>query len=146
PLADSVADRVPLDQAARQVARGRALPLKRHGVDLDVLEAGLREHPRQDVRTMEAERDLVEGWRVVREESRDRLMRPLREHVLLERVPGAEQERPTRRQDPPRLPERRRLVRDEHQTELADRKSTRLNSSHVAISYAVFCLKKKNTE
>src|SRR5690625_6118988 len=27
---------------------------------------------------------------------------------------------------------------------LIDRKSTRLNSSHVAISYAVFCLKKKN--
>src|SRR5690625_1211021 len=27
----------------------------------------------------------------------------------------------------------------------ADRKSTRLNSSHVAISYAVFCLKKKRT-
>src|SRR5699024_12567902 len=27
-----------------------------------------------------------------------------------------------------------------------DRKSTRLNSSHVSISYAVFCLKKKNTE
>src|SRR5690554_7507746 len=27
-----------------------------------------------------------------------------------------------------------------------DRKSTRLNSSHVRISYAVFCLKKKNTE
>src|SRR5207253_8187063 len=26
-----------------------------------------------------------------------------------------------------------------------DRKSTRLNSSHVAISYAVFCLEKKNT-
>src|SRR6266498_4950023 len=29
--------------------------------------------------------------------------------------------------------------------ELVDRKSTRLNSSHVRISYAVFCLKKKNT-
>src|SRR5690625_7008686 len=28
---------------------------------------------------------------------------------------------------------------------LLDRKSTRLNSSHVAISYAVFCLKKKKT-
>src|SRR5690625_5685906 len=28
---------------------------------------------------------------------------------------------------------------------LLDRKSTRLNSSHVAISYAVFCLKKKTT-
>src|SRR5699024_12241212 len=26
-----------------------------------------------------------------------------------------------------------------------DRKSTRLNSSHVSISYAVFCLKKKST-
>src|SRR5690625_7111926 len=29
-------------------------------------------------------------------------------------------------------------------TAVLDRKSTRLNSSHVAISYAVFCLKKKN--
>src|SRR5690625_7106346 len=29
------------------------------------------------------------------------------------------------------------------QTGILDRKSTRLNSSHVAISYAVFCLKKK---
>src|SRR5690349_23248748 len=28
-------------------------------------------------------------------------------------------------------------------TSLVDRKSTRLNSSHVEISYAVFCLKKK---
>src|SRR5207253_6822875 len=28
----------------------------------------------------------------------------------------------------------------------ADRKSTRLNSSHVATSYAVFCLKKKTRE
>src|SRR3954462_5521654 len=27
----------------------------------------------------------------------------------------------------------------------SDRKSTRLNSSHTIISYAVFCLKKKNT-
>src|SRR5699024_12614945 len=27
--------------------------------------------------------------------------------------------------------------------DIADRKSTRLNSSHVSISYAVFCLKKK---
>src|SRR5256885_12190490 len=28
----------------------------------------------------------------------------------------------------------------------SDRKSTRLNSSHLVISYAVFCLKKKNKE
>src|SRR5438874_7102779 len=30
--------------------------------------------------------------------------------------------------------------------ESSDRKSTRLNSSHVEISYAVFCLKKKKVE
>src|SRR6266700_5505675 len=38
-----------------------------------------------------------------------------------------------RRRPPPRCPVRSR----------PDRKSTRLNSSHVKISYAVFCLKKK---
>src|SRR5690625_5650661 len=32
---------------------------------------------------------------------------------------------------------------DVNEGQLLDRKSTRLNSSHVAISYAVFCLKKK---
>src|SRR5689334_24697875 len=31
-------------------------------------------------------------------------------------------------------------------SELEDRKSTRLNSSHSSISYAVFCLKKKKTK
>src|SRR5205807_6624273 len=31
-----------------------------------------------------------------------------------------------------------------HGLEGSDRKSTRLNSSHLVISYAVFCLKKKN--
>src|SRR5436305_11115575 len=48
-------------------------------------------------------------------------------------MPSAEQEfAPTRIQSlAPRLASR-------------DRKSTRLNSSHVRISYAVFCLKKKN--
>src|SRR5207253_8884320 len=43
-------------------------------------------------------------------------------------------------------PEERRLVAGEErmqQVQRRDRKSTRLNSSHVAISYAVFCLKKK---
>src|SRR5690349_22171717 len=30
-----------------------------------------------------------------------------------------------------------------HAEQIEDRKSTRLNSSHVEISYAVFCLKKK---
>src|SRR5947207_14280000 len=41
-----------------------------------------------------------------------------------------------RRIHPPRRPRHRRRER-------ADRKSTRLNSSHTVISYAVFCLKKK---
>src|SRR5690606_40691648 len=36
-------------------------------------------------------------------------------------------------------------LRREGRVVLLDRKSTRLNSSHVKISYAVFCLKKKNT-
>src|SRR5699024_11425780 len=35
-------------------------------------------------------------------------------------------------------------VRKENDIIYTDRKSTRLNSSHVSISYAVFCLKKKN--
>src|SRR2546422_5373684 len=39
----------------------------------------------------------------------------------------------------------RSLLRDDaaHAARLGDRKSTRLNSSHGYISYAVFCLKKK---
>src|SRR2546427_7403095 len=36
-------------------------------------------------------------------------------------------------------------VRRERALEVLDRKSTRLNSSHSQISYAVFCLKKKKT-
>src|SRR2546427_7456808 len=35
---------------------------------------------------------------------------------------------------------------DKQAQQAKDRKSTRLNSSHSQISYAVFCLKKKNTE
>src|SRR5437868_13286437 len=40
--------------------------------------------------------------------------------------------------------ERDREVRLTFREASADRKSTRLNSSHVSISYAVFCLKKKS--
>src|SRR2546430_3677943 len=36
-------------------------------------------------------------------------------------------------------------VRDEPRHRVGDRKSTRLNSSHSQISYAVFCLKTKNS-
>src|SRR2546430_13617132 len=56
--------------------------------------------------------------------------------------------------DPPRVPLLAVLDEDPHELGLGqpihelrrslDRKSTRLNSSHSQISYAVFCLKKKN--
>src|SRR5207253_11303028 len=39
---------------------------------------------------------------------------------------------------------RRNQHLEAHLVDEGDRKSTRLNSSHVAISYAVFCLKKNN--
>src|SRR2546430_12424107 len=51
--------------------------------------------------------------------------------------------------EPGDLFERRRVARDHRLAAAAtprggDRKSTRLNSSHSQISYAVFCLKKKH--
>src|SRR5439155_20289023 len=54
-----------------------------------------------------------------------------RGHADEPRAPGHDEGRP----NPQRLGDRAEA--------LGDRKSTRLNSSHVAISYAVFCLKKK---
>src|SRR5256885_10149914 len=45
--------------------------------------------------------------------------------------------------DTPEVAESRRIVEE---AERQDRKSTRLNSSHLVISYAVFCLKNKKTE
>src|SRR5256885_9990841 len=41
---------------------------------------------------------------------------------------------------------RRQLPLDADLPLLVDRKSTRLNSSHLVISYAVFCLKKKSRQ
>src|SRR5256885_8655695 len=52
-----------------------------------------------------------------------------------------------RRLDSRGEPSRRRSGPFQHvptRPALRDRKSTRLNSSHLVISYAVFCLKKKN--
>src|SRR5437868_8861909 len=46
---------------------------------------------------------------------------------------------------PRRVLARHPAVRQDAERE-RDRKSTRLNSSHVSISYAVFCLKKKTSE
>src|SRR5205814_8454046 len=45
---------------------------------------------------------------------------------------------------PAKFVERLRVEAARRRLEERDRKSTRLNSSHLGISYAVFCLKKKN--
>src|SRR5690606_41238011 len=47
--------------------------------------------------------------------------------------------------DPGQPPLRIETAEDHELYAALDRKSTRLNSSHVKISYAVFCLKKKKT-
>src|SRR3984893_18914628 len=47
---------------------------------------------------------------------------------------------------PPRILPASNIPRARSTAPGRDRKSTRLNSSHVAISYAVFCLKKKKTK
>src|SRR5204863_8712611 len=51
--------------------------------------------------------------------------------------------RPSMRASPSRICLRTIFDSSAKQISLTDRKSTRLNSSHVEISYAVFCLKKK---
>src|SRR5207249_9920826 len=60
-------------------------------------------------------------------------LRPREDQAPHPRVPRGEEAQPERQEPDPVL---RRAA-------WGDRKSTRLNSSHVSISYAVFCLKKK---
>src|SRR3712207_8586648 len=70
------------------------------------------------------------------------LLRPVHVHVLAERVPGVELD-----EGRAVAGRGRRHVRPLVAVHLVgDRKSTRLNSSHANISYAVFCLKKKKVE
>src|SRR5947209_10218484 len=64
--------------------------------------------------------------------------RPVCVDQLRDLHPVAAREREPLEQRPPR-----RDLPGQRLTELRDRKSTRLNSSHANISYAVFCLKKK---
>src|SRR2546430_3495068 len=72
----------------------------------------------------------------------DHLVR--REDLLEERVPrefvGHTLDPDARRQH-----RKRGAVQERDGDPVADRKSTRLNSSHSQISYAVFCLKKKKS-
>src|SRR5207249_10169272 len=67
---------------------------------------------------------------------------------VLWRDPGGHQQRQVRASPGPRrsAADRSRRLPDDQSGDgrtREDRKSTRLNSSHVSISYAVFCLKKK---
>src|SRR3712207_7285817 len=61
----------------------------------------------------------------------ERSAKAAEEAVQIERTRLADEQRDRAEADAPRI---------------ADRKSTRLNSSHANISYAVFCLKKKNNK
>src|SRR3712207_8210441 len=62
--------------------------------------------------------------------------------ALREEQGGEGKEQP--RTEPRRRPVEQRRVAGRADRHRGDRKSTRLNSSHANISYAVFCLKKKN--
>src|SRR5256885_9907102 len=65
-------------------------------------------------------------------------------YTTLFRSTPAPVERLRRRRALPRRPRAREGLRGDDDGRDGDRKSTRLNSSHLVISYAVFCLKKKN--
>src|SRR5207249_10399034 len=73
---------------------------------------------------------------------------PLFPYTTLFRSPGPRDRKlPRRFVDCPLVPARACHRHSRwYLTRRQDRKSTRLNSSHVSISYAVFCLKKKNDD
>src|SRR3712207_8715803 len=66
-------------------------------------------------------------------------------HPIIGGVARAERLIVSRIAVPEEVPARARRPRHGVRLALEDRKSTRLNSSHANISYAVFCLKKKKT-
>src|SRR5204862_7727437 len=73
---------------------------------------------------------------------------PLTGNAHLDALAGAVAEYLSRQYELPGIPPWafepvRYLDHPWHASSIEDRKSTRLNSSHVEISYAVFCLKKK---
>src|SRR3712207_7891848 len=76
----------------------------------------------------------LHAWAVHADSACDRV--PVRSEFVLEGYQNAHLM-------PPPLGSRRGLCAAGRVSSWADRKSTRLNSSHANISYAVFCLKKK---
>src|SRR6266496_6647462 len=91
----------------------------------------------QRVVTIDAEVEVLEKTQDNEiADDRDRDRRPPDARLALRRIDNFYRLTP----DSPHVP---RVVRDDQAHQPVDRKSTRLNSSHVEISYAVFCLKKK---
>src|SRR5256885_10420592 len=76
----------------------------------------------------------------------DQLLRPRREGEGRADAGLFDQLRALREWHLARARARLRRVRRRARARARDRKSTRLNSSHLVISYAVFCLKKKKKE
>src|SRR5690606_39382052 len=98
------------------------------------------------------ERDLGEGG--VEQEPQARPHQKLQHWSRVWRQPAKQEAQQQRREVDPHLVSFEGVFRHHGQTMIRlhevgkgaqgiDRKSTRLNSSHVKISYAVFCLKKK---
>src|SRR5713226_10015377 len=123
----------------RGAERGRDVPEPREPYpELRVQRHGARAHRRHRPPGLEHRHvapDLAPEPEPVLSGADPRTLLPAAHDLALhhEHLPRVGAEGQERLDVPPRLP-----------AERGDRKSTRLNSSHPSISYAVFCLKKKN--
>src|SRR5438034_8597026 len=86
---------------------------------------------------LRARQALVGDPEISPEPPDERPAEPIRQAVVRQRAEDAAQHAARDRHPEAHLSLRREVAG-------GDRKSTRLNSSHTVISYAVFCLKKKN--
>src|SRR2546421_5565986 len=93
------------------------------------LESKVDQEQRGDEHAQELQRHAVDGLPLPDEQSRQLVKRP--------------GERGFAKEDPRDAHDREHQAPSKPASDEGDRKSTRLNSSHDQISYAVFCLKKK---
>src|SRR5437868_13751631 len=85
--------------------------------------------PHEDLKESQNRREEAQQEQNISNELLDKLLRTIGREVLREKIPN--------------LQELEQTLKNILTVHDRDRKSTRLNSSHVSISYAVFCLKKK---
>src|SRR5438552_11495898 len=142
PEVDAAVRRVVVD--LREVLVREVEPVERGDVRLQLLDAARADERRRDARVAERPRER---------ELRETLPASLRDLVqrahLVEGLVGEHRRReralarrPGVLGHPAQVLVRQQSLRERREAD-ADRKSTRLNSSHQIISYAVFCLKKK---